>query len=136
MRAVKRADRGCFQERVRQQFEDSLYLDDALHAGHERENRWDYLLGHAPSATVVAVEPHPAKQDHISMLIRKRSAAKEHLKSHLEDGACISRWLWVASGEVHFADTEKARRQLDQNGIQFVGKKVMARHLPDGKGPK
>ncbi len=32
--------------------------------------------------------------------------------------------------KVHFADTEKPRRQLDQNGIEFVGTKVMAKHLP------
>jgi hypothetical protein len=37
----------------------------------------------------------------------------------------------VASGKVHFADTEKARLRLDQNGIKFVGTRVLAKHLPD-----
>jgi hypothetical protein len=36
----------------------------------------------------------------------------------------------VAPGKVHFAETEKAKLRLDQNGIEFVGTKVMAKHLP------
>jgi hypothetical protein len=136
MGAVKDAHRDYFDQAVRADFEDSLDLDEALQAGHEQENRWDYLLGHKPSSEVVAVEPHSAKQDEISTVIKKRSDAREQLKPHLRDGARISKWLWVASGKVHFVDTEKARRRLDQNGIEFVGKKVMAKHLPAGKDRK
>lgn len=132
MGAVKDAHRDCFDPAVRPDLEDSLDLDGALQVGHERENRWDYLLGHAPTNEVVAVEPHSARQDEISTVIKKRSDAREQLKPHLRDSARISKWLWVASGRVHFADTEKARRRLDQNGIEFVGKKVMAKHLPHG----
>lgn len=102
----------------------------ALRVGRGRENRWDYLLGYAPTSEVVAVEPHSAKEDHISTVIKKRGAAREQLKMHLRDGARIARWLWGASGDVHFTDTERARRWLDQNGIEFVGKKVMAKQLP------
>jgi hypothetical protein len=130
--AVKDAHREYFDQAVLADFEDSLDLDAALQAGREQENRWDYLLGHKPSSEVVAVEPHSAKQDEISTVIKKRSGAREQLKPHLRDGARISRWLWVASGKVHFADTEKARRRLDQNGIEFVGKRVMPKHLPAG----
>ncbi len=132
--AVKRADRDCFDAGVRADFADSLALDEAMEQGHNEENRWDYLLGHAPSGEVVAVEPHAAKHDEITRVIQKRTAAREQLGGHLRDGARVTKWLWVASGRVHFADTEKARRRLDQNGIEFVGSRVMARHLPDSGG--
>jgi hypothetical protein len=78
---------------------------------------------------VIAVEPHSAKQDEISTVICKRKAAIEQLKGHLLDGARISKWLWVASGKVHFASTEKARIRLDQNGIAFAGTQVTKKHL-------
>jgi hypothetical protein len=129
LNAVKTAHRDYFDETIRPAFEDSLDLDEAMRPGREREYRWDYLMSHEPSDEVVAVEPHSAKQDEISTVIKKRSAAREHLRSHLRDGATILRWLWVASGRVHFADTEKARRRLDQNGIEFVGQRVMGKHL-------
>lgn len=130
IRAVKEAHRGYFDNAIRQTFADSLDLDGALQAGHEQQNRWDYLLGHTPSGTIVAVEPHSAKQDEITTVIKKRVAAREQLKDHLRDGACVTKWLWVASGKVHFADTENVRLRLDQNGIEFVGRKVSAKHLP------
>jgi hypothetical protein len=132
--AVKKAHHGYFDEGVRRDFADSLDLDQAMRRGHEKENRWDYLLGHAPSGEVVAVEPHSAKQDEIPRVIQKRAAAREQLKGHLREGARVTKWLWVASGKVHFADTEKARRRLDQNGIEFAGTKVAAKHLPDSAG--
>ena len=128
--AVKAAHRDYFEVAIRPAFADSLDLDDALKPGHEQENRWDYLLGHSSSGGVVAVEPHSAKQDEISTVIKKRSAAKDQLNGHMRDGVRIVKWLWVASGKVHFADTEKVRRLLDQNGIEFVGTKVAGKHLP------
>lgn len=127
--AVKRTDRNYFDIAIRQTFVDSLDLDAAMQLGHEQSNRWDYLLGHAPSGNVVAVEPHSAKNDEITTVINKRIAAREQIKEHLRNGARIAKWLWVASGKVHFANTEKARRRLDQNGIEFVTK-VTAKHLP------
>lgn len=122
--------RDHFDTAVLRAFTDSLELDEAVRLGNERENRWDYLLGHEASGKIVAVEPHSAKQDEVTTVIRKRAAAREHLKAHLKDGAHVAKWLWVASGRVHFADTEKVRRLLDQNGIEFVGTRVAARHLP------
>lgn len=130
MSAVSKPHHSCFDNAVRSTFGDSLNLDDAMKVGHEQENRWDYLLGHAPTNEIVAVEPHSAKEDEISAVIRKRTCAREHLKAHLNAGARVSRWLWVASGKVHFADTEKARRRLDQNGIEFVGRAILEKHLP------
>lgn len=128
--AIKAAHRDYFEVAIRPVFADSLDLDEALKQGREQENRWDYLLGHSPSGDVVAVEPHSAKQDEITTVIKKRSAAREQLKGHLRDGVRVVKWLWVASGKVHFADTEKVRRLLDQNGIEFVGTKVAGKHLP------
>jgi hypothetical protein len=128
--AVESTHRDCFDNGIRDQFADSLDADKAFAEGHENENRWDYLLGHKPSTEVIAVEPHSAKQDEVSTVIRKRKAAHEQLRLHLRNGAKISKWLWVASGKVHFADTEKTTRILDQNGIEFVGKTVKAKHLP------
>lgn len=128
--AIESKHRNHFAEAIRSDFADSLDLDKAMEKGHERENRWDYLLGHASSGEVVAVEPHSAKHDEITTVISKRCAARDHLKDHLREGARVTKWLWVASGRVHFADTEKARRLLDQNGIEFVGAQVAGKHLP------
>lgn len=130
MGAVRAAHRHHFEEEIRSKFADSLELDEAVLKGHEQENRWDYLLGHEPSGEVIGVEPHSAKQDEISTVIAKRAAALEHLRAHLCDGARVTKWLWVASGKVHFANTEKAKLRLDQNGIEFVGKAVCIKHLP------
>jgi hypothetical protein len=129
LEAVKRKDRSYLAQDVRRAFADSLDLDAALQEKHPEENRWDYLLGHAPSEEVIGVEPHSAKQDEISTVIAKKKAAKAQLAEHLQSRKRVARWLWVASCKVHFADTEKARRLLDQNGIEFVGRRVLARHL-------
>lgn len=128
--AVEAAHRNYFDTAIRNTFSDSLDLDKALREGHEQENRWDYLLGHAQSGQVVAVEPHSAKQDEVTTVINKRVAAQKQLKDHLRDGARVTKWLWVASGKVHFANTEKTKLRLDQNGIEFVGTKISAKHLP------
>lgn len=130
LNAVKSKDRDCFDRDLRNEFDDSLDIDEAFRAGRDNDNRWDYLLGHGPSGEVIAVEPHSAKNDEVTTVIRKRQAAREQLRDHLRNGAKISKWLWVASGNVHFANTEKTRILLDQNGIEFVGKKVLKKHLP------
>ena len=128
--AVDNDHRAYFDIAIRNKFADSLNLDQALLIGHEQENRWDYLLGHTPSRKIIAVEPHSAKQDEISTVINKRKAAIQHLRDHLRDGSKVEKWLWVASGRVHFAKTEKVALQLIQNGIEFVGTRVTSKHLP------
>lgn len=128
--AMKNAHRSYIDAALRSEFSDSLDLDEALRANHNQENRWDYLLGHSQSAKVLALEPHSARHDEISTVIAKRKAARTQLRTHIKPDACIAAWLWVASGRVHFADTERARRRLDENGIQFVGTRVLRRHLP------
>mgnify|MGYP000962634389 FL=1 len=128
--AVARSHRQYIDTAIRTEFADSINLDSALKSEHPEENRWDYLLGHAPTAQLIAVEPHSAVHDQVRTVIAKRAAAREQLRSHLRDGEKVHTWLWVASGKVQFADTETSRRQLDQNGIQFVGTRVTAKHLP------
>jgi hypothetical protein len=63
-------------------------------------------------------------------VIAKRQAALVQLREHLREGKSVSEWFWVASGRVDFLDIEKARYRLDQNGIKFVGKKLLKKHLP------
>ncbi len=126
---VEKAHRIYFDKTVRSSFADSLNLDVALARGHERENRWDYLLGHAPSHRVMAVEAHSAENKEIATVIKKREAALRQLREHLRDGKSVAKWLWVASGNVHFAPMEKATFQLAQSGIEFVGRTIMNKHL-------
>jgi hypothetical protein len=115
--------------KIRSEFSDSLELDDAMRPGHEQENRWDYLLGHAATFSIIALEPHTAKQDQIRTVVAKRTQARQQLRGHLRAGKSIRLWLWVSSGRVQFADTERTRRQLDQAGITFVDRVVLPKHL-------
>lgn len=127
--AIASDHRNLFDKHVRRVLSDSLDLDNAVKMGRECESRWDYLVGHEPSRTVLAIEPHSAKQGEIATVIRKRRAALSHLKGHLKDGIHIRRWLWVAAGKVHFANTEKAKILLAQHGIEFIGSQITQSHV-------
>lgn len=129
IQALKSSHRAYVEATIREVFADSLDLDSALQAGREQEHRWDYLLGHAPSKAVIGLEPHSAKNDEVSTVIAKRKAALVQLRHHLKPGAKVTAWLWVASGNVDFQPLEKARLRLDQNGIGFVGKQLVKKHL-------
>jgi hypothetical protein len=128
--AVKKPHRGLIDETIRADFADSLEIDENLRPGHEEENHWDYLLGHRPSESVIALEPHSPNEKEISVVIAKRTAAKEQLAPHLEEGARIAAWLWVSPGKVGFLSMERAGIRLAQHGIAFVGKKLLPKHLP------
>jgi hypothetical protein len=132
---VKAAHRQLIDGSIRTTFVDSLEIDDNLKPGRDQENRWDYLLGHGPSGSLVALEPHSAKDDQVSTVIRKREAALKQLGPHLRDGARIEKWLWVASGAVYFARTEKVSIRLIQSGIEFVGKMVTKKHIAFSESP-
>lgn len=114
---------------IKQDFGDSLNLDTALRASHPNAHRWDYLLGHAPTRNVIAVEEHSAHTSEVPVIVDKKRAARDQLQGHLRDGRSIARWYWVASGAVQILDLEKARRRLDQHGIVFAGGKLLGRHL-------
>ena len=127
--AIERAHKDYIEDALRSQFADSLALDDALHAGHEQENRWDYLLGHKPSQQVVGLEPHSAHSDQISTVIKKRTAALRQLQDHLASGMRVAAWYWVASGKVDFQPLEKVTLRLAQEGITFVGTRLRSKHV-------
>jgi hypothetical protein len=127
--AVIIAHHNYFDVDVRSSFADSLDIDGALKKGREQENRWDYLLGHGPSKKVIGVEPHSAENREIETVINKLVAARRQLQDHLCDGKFVAKWIWVASGKVHFAPMEKATLRLAQNGIKFVGRRIMNKDL-------
>jgi len=127
--AVKERDRSSVADDVKRLFADSIDLDRALEEEHPSENRWDYLLGLAKGFRIVGLEPHSAKADQITTVIKKKQKAQQQIVGHLNPGKRVSRWFWVASGRVQFANTENARRRLDQSGIKFVGRQLLANHL-------
>lgn len=126
--AVKDKDKPFIDSSIRIQFSDSLDTDEAFRAGHDQEPRWDYLLGHERG--IVAVEPHSAKTDEVDAVVKKKKALQQQLHGHLKDGRTIATWLWVASGTVCFPRGSKHEIKLSQSGIKFVGRRVMAKHLP------
>jgi CHAD domain-containing protein len=83
---------------VRPDFLDSLDLDEASRSRHPNDARWDYLLGHAASSQVVALEAHPAQTSQVARVIQKRTASLGHLHAakiaarRLRNAACFS-WL-------------------------------------------
>jgi len=68
-----------------------------------------------------------AKQGQITTVIQKKTAAKQQRTGHLKSGSRVSRWLWVASGNVQYADTNKARRRLDEAGLATGWHSALAR---------
>lgn len=136
MHALKKEHLSLIDEKVRGSFADSLDLDKALQKGHEQENRWDYLLGHEASRKIVGLEPHTANNHEVSTVIKKRAKAGEQLRPHLRSGVQVADWFWVASGKVDFLPIEKARHQLDSNGIKFVGSRLLEEYLPGAEPPR
>jgi hypothetical protein len=127
--AVKDKDKPFIDASIRTQFADSLDTDEAFRVGRDQEPRWDYLLGHE-KVGLVAVEPHSAKTDEVDAVVNKKKALQQQLQDHLMDGKVISTWLWVASGTVCFPRGSKHEIKLSQAGIKFVGRRVIAKHLP------
>jgi hypothetical protein len=128
--AVKRDLRSAMHDDTRALFADSLDLDAALAADHPAEHRWDYLLGHASTRRILAVEVHAAHTSEVGVVIRKKKAAKQQLQAHLAAGAQVSSWIWVPSGKVGFVPMERAVLRLSENGIVFAGSKLQTKHLP------
>lgn len=128
--ALPGAHRGLIDDAVKEQIGDSLDIDAALEPGHPEEHRWDYLLGHAPTEAVIALESHTASDSEVSVLIAKKQAASRQLRAHLRDGVRPVAWIWVTEGRVGFARSERAARRLDQAGITFANRRVLPKHLP------
>jgi hypothetical protein len=134
IQGLQRKHRGHLAAELRGAFADSLDLDAALLAQHTHENRWDYLLGHALSEHLIGLEPHSAKNDEVSTVIRKRSAAIAQLRGHLRAGEQVHRWFWVASGNVEFLPFDRQTLRLAEHGITFVGKRLLTKHIDDLAG--
>lgn len=132
LQALTKDHRAKIDQHIVKEFADSLDLDAALQPQFPNDNRWDYLLGHGPSRKVVGFEPHSAKDAEVKSLVKKKKAAMAQLTGHLKQGRKVAAWLWVAgeNGKVKFAKTERIQRQLDENGITFVGKQLRKEHLP------
>lgn len=84
--AIPGDNRKHIEESVRPEFVDSLNLDEATRERHPNDARWDYLLGHALSSRVVALETHSAETSQVSKVIQKRTASLLHLQDQLATG--------------------------------------------------
>ncbi|HEX7842960.1 MAG TPA: hypothetical protein VF469_36055 [Kofleriaceae bacterium] len=129
IQALPSEKRKHIAESVRSDFVDSLDLDEASRPRHPTDARWDYLLGHAPSSQIVAVETHSAETSQVSRVIQKRTASLGHLRGQLRAGHHVAAWYWAASGRVDFVPHEKTVIRLSEHGIQFVGGRLEAKHL-------
>jgi len=127
--AVAAGDRKHVDAALHPRIADSLETDTSLRTGRECENRWDYLLGDGTHKTVVGLEPHGASDKEIKVVVAKREAALRQLRPHLREGQHVAAWFWVQSSGSGFLGTTKARRIANQNGITFVGRRLMACHL-------
>ena len=126
--AVNRQDLALIAERERRKVGDSLDLDEATRAEFPQAYRWDYLLSIPAATQIIGLEPHTASDAEIRVVIAKKAHALAYLRGHLRARCSVSRWYWVTRGAVNFSRMEKARRLLDQSGIEFVGRRLM--HLP------
>jgi hypothetical protein len=100
---------------------DSLNLDGATSAEYPNANRWDYIVAVRATRTLVAVEPHSARDDEIATVIAKKQHSSRVLRDHLKEEWRISAWIWVSSSRVKFSKMDPALRRLNQNGIRFAG---------------
>jgi hypothetical protein len=129
IQAIPSQNRRHISESMRSEFLDSLDLDEASRQRYPEDARWDYLLGHARSSQIVAVETHSAETSQVSRVIQKRTASLGHLQDQLSEGCNVAAWYWAASGRIDFVPHEKIVLRLSQNGIQFVGGCLEAKHL-------
>ncbi len=114
-------DTRLIADRERTKVGDSLNLDEATKEAFPNANRWDYLMSVSHMGQIVGVEPHSAKDDEVSVVIRKKKQAIEFLRDHLPPQHRVAKWFWVSHGSVSFSRMDKVMRQLDQHGIAFHG---------------
>jgi hypothetical protein len=121
---LKSSDRGRIQESGARVV-DSMDLDAATEPTHRNENRWDYLVGTSRAARpLMAVEVHEANTGEAKVLIAKKLAAQEVLRSQLKRGETVSRWYWIASGKTRLTRGTPEARLLDRAGIVLVGSQL------------
>jgi hypothetical protein len=122
MGAFARVDLNLLAMDQRRRIGDSLDLDAASQDEYPEANRWDYIVSVPDLAVFAGIEPHSAKDSEIRVVISKKNHATEYLRHHLQEGYRITKWFWVCHGTVSFSKMDRARRSLDQNGINFVGR--------------
>src|SRR5262245_16344741 len=122
--AIAGVHRGLITDELKQSIVDSIDLDSATYTEYPNANRWDYVLGVRANATLVAVEPHSARDDEIATVIAKKQHSSRILLAHLKREWRVSAWIWVSSGKVKFSKMDPAIRRLNQNGIRFAGRIV------------
>ena len=127
--ALNPVDKPRIDVAIKTRFDDSIDVDAAFLEELPNENRWDYLLGDSVSKKVVGLEPHSAKQDEVSRVIAKKTKALEQLRAHWKAGSPVAAWFWVASGDVHFPDTDRNAKRLAEHNITFVGRQLKAKHF-------
>lgn len=124
--AMERRDLELIEEAERRRVGDSCNLDEALRTRQPNEHRWDYLLSVPEAGQLVGLEPHSAGDSEVQVVIQKCKNARAALQQELKPGLRISRWYWVTRGRVSFSRMDRATRQLSQNGIEFVGRRLAA----------
>jgi hypothetical protein len=123
--ALRKIDRDRIEESADARVVDSLDLDTETKAAHGNENRWDYLLGTTRTdLSLIAVEVHEANTGQAKILVAKKRAAQEVLRSSLKQGETVKRWYWVASGKTVITRGMPESRLLDTAGIQLVGSRL------------
>jgi hypothetical protein len=122
MGAFNKSDVTLIAEDQRFRIGDSVDLDAASKGEYPEANRWDYIVSIPHLKELAGIEPHSAKDSEVSVVIRKKKHAMEYLRGHLQNGYGVTKWFWVTHGPVSFSKMDPARRRLDQNGIQFVGR--------------
>jgi len=122
--ALPAADRALIAVSQRGLAADSLDFDEATRVLYPNANRWDYLLSIPSLHKIVGLEPHPAKDSEITVVIAKKQMAVDFLRDHLPAGERVADWYWVTRGRVTFGTMERARRLLDQKGISFAGRQL------------
>lgn len=132
--ALSTAHAACIDDAARARFVESLDLDSALREQHADQPRWDYLVGDDPVRMIVGIEVHSARDGEVAAVIAKRRGAIQQLRSQLRPGKRIDAWYWLASGRVDFLHNERAVFRLAQNGIAFVGRRLLVKHLAPETG--
>ena len=108
MGAIKGKDRELLAEELRQQVGDSLDLDGAMQAESPNAHRWDYLLSLPDSSKIIGVEPHPATDSEVGLVIDKKGWAVGCLKQHFQSSYRVGAWYWVSSGKIGLSKTDRA----------------------------
>lgn len=124
--ALLSADARLIAESERSKIGDSLDLDAASRDEYPNHHRWDYVLSVSSTGKLIGLEPHSGKDSEISVVIAKKQHAVTYLRAHLRQGHHVTQWYWVSHGAVTFSRMDAARRRLDQAGITFVGRSLIA----------